>query len=85
MLIMHAPWGGRPHFLRQQLLEQLCNDLRHRGLIGCVCAQACVHVCVFGCNNDLFMAHTGPWTLETSGERMRENNNGRRGNEIQKG
>lgn len=50
----------------------------------CVCARARVRMCVFCCNNDLFMAHTGPWTLETSRERMRENNNGRKGNEIQK-
>lgn len=84
MLIMHALWGRRPHFLGQQLLEQLCNDHRHRGLIG---ARVCVHrrVCVFCCSNGLFMAHTGPWTPETSRERMRENNNGRKGNEIQKG
>lgn len=49
MLIMHALWGGRPHFLRQQLLEQLCNDLRHRGLIGtrvCVHRRACMCVCL---------------------------------------
>lgn len=49
MLIMYAVWGKRPYFLGQQLLEQLCNDHRHGGLIGCVYACVCVRICVCVC------------------------------------